>query len=131
MNSGIYYLNKNNLKNFHIKKFSFENDYLRNLITKNKVYGEKYIDELIDIGTPQNLKIAKAKLPKIFKKPAIFLDRDGVINHDYGYVHKLSDFRLRKNVIKGFKYLNTLNCYIFIVTNQSGIARDIIQKINL
>lgn len=123
MNSGIYYVDKNNLKNFHTKKFSFENDYLKNLIIKNKVDGEKYNNQLIDIGTPQNLKIAKKKLPKIFKKPAIFLDRDGVVNYDYGYVHKMSDFKLRNNVIKGLRYLNKLNYYIFIVTNQSGIAR--------
>lgn len=123
MNAGIYYVNKNNLKNFHAKKFSFENDYLKNLIIKKKVHGKKYNNELIDIGTPQNLKIAKVKLPKIFKKPGIFLDRDGVINHDYGYVHKMSNFKLKKNVIKGFKYLNRLNYYIFILTNQSGIAR--------
>lgn len=123
MNSGIYYVNKKNLKYFNAKKFSFENNYLKNLIIKKKVYGEKYKNELIDIGTPQNLKIAKRKLPKIFKKPAIFLDRDGVINYDYGYVHKMDNFKLRSNVIKGLKYLNKLNYYIFIITNQSGIAR--------
>ena len=123
MNSGIYYVNKKNLNNFRAKKFSFENDYLKNLIIKEKVYGEKYNNELIDIGTPQNLKIARQKLPKIFKKPAIFLDRDGVINYDYGYVHKMKDFNLKKNVIKGLRYLNQIGYYIFIVTNQSGIAR--------
>ena len=35
----------------------------------------------------------------------------------------MSDFKLRNNVIKGLRYLNKLNYYIFIVTNQSGIAR--------
>lgn len=123
MNAGIYYVNQKNLKNFKVKKFSFENDYLKSLIIKKKVNGVKYNKELIDIGTPQNLKIAKKKLPKIFKKPAVFLDRDGVINYDYGYVHKMVDFKLRKNVIKGLKYLNKLNYYVFIITNQSGIAR--------
>lgn len=123
MNSGIYYVNKKNLENFHFNKFSFENDYVKNLIIKKKVYGEKYNSELIDIGTLANLKIAKKKLPKIFKRPAVFLDRDGVINHDYGYVHSINKFKLRKNVLKGLKHLNKLNYYIFIVTNQSGIAR--------
>ena len=123
MNSGIYYVNKKNLENFHFNKFSFENDYVKNLIIKKKVYGEKYNSELIDIGTLANLKIAKKKLPKIFKRPSVFLDRDGVINHDYGYVHSINKFKLRKNVLKGLKHLNKLNYYIFIVTNQSGIAR--------
>ncbi len=123
MNSGIYYINKNILNNFSKKYFSFENDYLKKLIINNKVYGEKYYDELIDIGTFVNLKIAKKKLPVIFNKPAIFLDRDGVINHDYGYVCNKKKFILKKNVIKGLKYLNKLDYYIFIVTNQAGIAR--------
>ena len=123
MNAGIYYVNKKNLNNFSNKKFSFENDYLKDLINKNKVFGDKYKLELIDIGTTTNLKIAKNKLPKIFKRPAVFLDRDGVINYDYGYVHQKKKFKLKKNVIKGLKYLKKLNYFIFIVTNQSGIAR--------
>ena len=43
---------------------------------------------------------------KQFNQPAAFLDRDGVINYDYGYVHKMSNFDLKLNVIKGLKYLN-------------------------
>ena len=37
------------------------------------------------------------------KKPAAFLDRDGVINYDYGYVYKLKDFKFRPGVIQGLK----------------------------
>ena len=57
------------------------------------------------------------------KKPAIFLDRDGTINYDYGYTYKFSDFKFRKNVIKGLKYLSKRKYLIFIVTNQAGIAK--------
>ena len=57
------------------------------------------------------------------KKPAAFLDRDGVINYDYGYVFKYEDFKLRPGVIKGLKYLKKHNFRIFLITNQSGIAR--------
>ena len=39
------------------------------------------------------------------RKPAVFLDRDGVINYDVGYVYKYKDFKLRLGVIKGLKYL--------------------------
>ncbi len=60
---------------------------------------------------------------KQFFSPAAFLDRDGVINYDYGYVSDMKQFKLRKNVIKGLKILNKKNYNIFIVTNQSGIAR--------
>ena len=39
------------------------------------------------------------------KRPAVFLDRDGTINYDYGYVHLFSNFKFRPHVIKGLKYL--------------------------
>ena len=131
MNSGIYYINKNILNNLSKKHFSFENDYLKKLIINNKVYGEKYYDELIDIGTFSNLKIAKKKLPNIFNKPAIFLDRDGVINYDYEYVCNKKQFKLRKNVYRGLKYLSKLNYYVFIVTNQAVIERGYYTEKNL
>ena len=57
------------------------------------------------------------------KKPAIFLDRDGTINYDYGYVHKFSRFKFRPYVLKGLKYLSKKKYLIFIVTNQAGIAK--------
>ena len=57
------------------------------------------------------------------KRPAIFLDRDGTINYDYGYVHQFSNFKFRPHVIKGLKYLAKRKYLIFIVTNQAGLAK--------
>ena len=57
-------------------------------------------------------------------KPAAFLDRDGTINIDQGYVYKSKDFIWTKDAIEALKYLYNKNFYIFIVTNQSGIARN-------
>ena len=56
---------------------------------------------------------------------AAFLDRDGVINYDYGYVYKLKDFRFCKGIFKGLKILMELDFNLIIVTNQSGIARGL------
>ena len=55
-------------------------------------------------------------------KKAVFIDRDGVIIEDKGFVHKIEDFRLIKNAIEGLKLLK--NYKLFIVTNQSGIGRE-------
>lgn len=52
---------------------------------------------------------------------AIFLDRDGVVVEDTGYVYKTEHFKLLPNAIKGMKLLR--NYKLFIVTNQSGIGR--------
>lgn len=54
---------------------------------------------------------------------AVFLDRDGTINVDYGYVYKINDFKFKKGVIEGLKILNDLGYILIIITNQSGIGR--------
>ena len=56
-------------------------------------------------------------------KPAVFLDRDGVINKDKGHVYKINDFEWIDGAKESIKYLNDKGYYIFVVTNQSGIAR--------
>ena len=57
------------------------------------------------------------------KKKIAFLDRDGIINEDNGYVHKLDELVWVKGVINGLRNLIELNYKLYIVTNQSGIAR--------
>ena len=54
---------------------------------------------------------------------AVFLDRDGVINQDFGYVGKWADFYFCPGALDALKMLSDKNVDIFIVTNQSGIAR--------
>ncbi|MFO8017125.1 MAG: HAD family hydrolase [Promethearchaeia archaeon] len=53
---------------------------------------------------------------------AIFLDRDGTLNYDPGYVHKVSDFKLLTGVIEGLRRLKEQFSF-FIITNQSGIGK--------
>ena len=56
-------------------------------------------------------------------KPSFFLDRDGVINLDKGYVYKIEDFEWVEDADKAIKLMNDLGYYVFVVTNQSGISR--------
>jgi D-glycero-D-manno-heptose 1,7-bisphosphate phosphatase len=56
------------------------------------------------------------------KNKAIILDRDGTLNEDPGYVHKVEDFKLLPGVIEGLKLLKD-DYIFFIVSNQSGIGR--------
>ncbi len=57
------------------------------------------------------------------KKRALFLDRDGVINEDYGYVHKIKDFRPVEGIYDLCRFAQQQAYLIIIITNQSGIAR--------
>ena len=53
----------------------------------------------------------------------IFLDRDGVINKEVGYLHKIEDFEFINGVFDACRYLQSVGYKIIVVTNQSGIAR--------
>ena len=65
----------------------------------------------------------KTKKTWSFGAPAVFLDRDGTINYDYGYVHKFSDFKFRPKILRGLKYISKKKYLIFIITNQAGLAK--------
>ena len=56
------------------------------------------------------------------------MDRDGVINYDKGYVYKKNDFKFRNGVLKGLKFLIKKRYYIFIITNQAGIAKGLFKE---
>jgi D-glycero-D-manno-heptose 1,7-bisphosphate phosphatase len=123
MNSGVYFVKKKLLKNLKKKNISLENEILPKIINKGNVKGKFIESDFIDIGTYKNLHYAKKTFYKKLTHPSAFLDRDGVINFDYGYVHQLKDFKLKKGVIKSIKFLNKNRYNVFIVTNQAGIAR--------
>ena len=53
----------------------------------------------------------------------IFLDRDGVINKEIGYLHKVEDFKFINGVFEACQHYEQLGYKIVIVTNQSGISR--------
>jgi D-glycero-D-manno-heptose 1,7-bisphosphate phosphatase len=54
---------------------------------------------------------------------AAFLDRDGVINRDHGYVHRRKEFEFLPGAIAGMRRLVRAGFALIVVTNQSGIAR--------
>jgi D-glycero-D-manno-heptose 1,7-bisphosphate phosphatase len=57
------------------------------------------------------------------KYPAIFLDRDGTINEEVGYLNHLSRLRILKGVPQALKLLQSAGFKLFVITNQSGPAR--------
>ena len=62
-------------------------------------------------------------MKKIVKKKALFLDRDGVINVDWGYVHKPEQCVFIDGIKNLLQKAKELNYTIIIITNQSGIGR--------
>jgi len=69
-------------------------------------------------------------------KPAVFFDRDGVLNVDHGYTYRQEDFEWMPGAIETIGFFNRHNYHVFVITNQSGIARGYyteqdVQKLHL
>ena len=66
------------------------------------------------------------KIKEIYKENgvgAVFLDRDGTINYDKGYVHEISNFEFIPGAIDSLKDLSKTDYKIIVITDQSGIGR--------
>jgi len=59
------------------------------------------------------------------ERKAFFIDRDGVINKEIGYLHEIEKFEFITGVLNALEYILSKNYDIIIVTNQSGIGRGI------
>ncbi|WP_028874513.1 D-glycero-beta-D-manno-heptose 1,7-bisphosphate 7-phosphatase [Tepidiphilus margaritifer] len=58
-------------------------------------------------------------------KPAVFLDRDGVLNEDRGYVHRWEDFSFLPGAIDALRRLQQQGYLLVVITNQSAVARGL------
>ena len=65
---------------------------------------------------------AESRLADRHRPPALFLDRDGVINRDTGYVHRIEDFVWIDGARQLIKAACDAGYHVFVVTNQAGVA---------
>ena len=62
-------------------------------------------------------------MKRVAPRPAVFFDRDGVLNEDRGYVHRAEDLVWMPGVPAALERIRAEGYWIFVVTNQGGIAR--------
>ena len=126
INGGIYYLPKNIFNKYDLpKKFSMEKDFFEKYISQLKMCAYLSNDYFIDIGIPEDYSKAQKDF---IKKKALFLDRDGIINIDYGHVHKIEDFKFTNFIFDICKKYQKEGYILVVITNQAGIGKGLYQE---
>lgn len=122
INGGVYMLRRRVLDYIHKTPCSLEQEVLPQLAAEGRLFGRAYQGYFIDIGIPEDLQRAREELPNR-RRPAIIFDRDGVLNHDAGYTHRIEDFQWMSGAIEAIKLCNDRGWLVIVVTNQAGVAR--------
>lgn len=123
VNGGVYALSRKILEHIPTKPCSLEGDVFPGLAKRGCLAGKAYEGFFLDIGIPEDFARAQQAIPEAMCRPAVFFDRDGVLNHDTGYTHRIEDFRWIDGAREAILRLNDKGWYVFVVTNQAGVAR--------
>jgi D-glycero-alpha-D-manno-heptose 1-phosphate guanylyltransferase len=141
INGGVYILNVPAFLSKDLgNKFSFEKDYLEAFYSESRIAGTIQDEYFIDIGIPQDFEKAQIELKqpvldlkKVDSRWTLFLDRDGVINHEKKdeYVLNKSEFKFYDGVLEAMKLFPSKFNNIVIVTNQRGIGKGLMTEDDL
>lgn len=123
INSGVYWVDREILSYIDELPCSLEQVIFPRLAEIGQLRATQYNGFFIDIGVPADLERAQSELPEKLRRPAIFFDRDGVLNVDKAYVHKVEDFEWVAGAREAVKLCNDRGYLTFVVTNQAGVAR--------
>lgn len=123
INGGVYAVDRKILDYINSIPCSLENDVLPRIVSRGMIAGKAYEGFFIDIGVIEDYEAAQKLVPQWKQKPAVFFDRDGVINVDKGYVNKPEDFNWMPGAIESVKLANDNGYLVIVITNQAGIAR--------
>jgi D-glycero-D-manno-heptose 1,7-bisphosphate phosphatase len=122
INAGIYLVRRALLDEIKAIPCSLEREVLPSLAERGLLLGTARPGDFIDIGIPDDFARAQDLLPSFMHRPAAFLDRDGILNRDDGYVHRPDQIVWVDGAIDAVRWLNDSGFYVFVITNQGGVA---------
>ena len=124
INAGIYLVRRSLIARIATIPCSLEADIYPALAKERQLEAWPSEGFFIDIGVADDYATADRVLGSRRVRPAVFFDRDGVLNSDEsGYTHRPEDLRWNENAIEAVRLVNQSGWYVFVVTNQAGVAR--------
>lgn len=122
VNGGVYLMRRSFVADLPAH-CSLEAEGLPNLARRGLARGSAYAGFFLDIGIPAALAEADSVVPTALRRPAVFFDRDGVLNVDHGHVGDRTRFEWIPGAREAIKSVNDSGRFAFVVTNQAGVAK--------
>lgn len=124
INTGIYLLDRRVLELVR-PECSLEREVLPRLAQAGGLRASVARGHFIDIGIPEDLARAGVEIPRVLHRPALFLDRDGTLNLDHGWVGSRDRFDWIDGAREAVAAATAAGYHVFVVTNQAGVARGL------
>lgn len=124
INGGVYLFDRR-IVDFAEPVCSLERDVLPVVAQAGLLRGTVAPGYFIDIGVPDDYARAQHELPERLHRRALFLDRDGVINVDHGWVGHRDRFEWIPGAREAVGAATAAGWHAFVVTNQAGVARGL------
>lgn len=145
VNAGCYFLSEKAISGLPRKpQFSLEQDFIGPQVSSGNVAAFVGTSDFIDIGVPDDYAKAQSKFAmnrchrfyvdptaaeqlasEAKRRRALFLDRDGVINVDHGYVHDRDNTDFIPGIFDLCRRARDARLLLVIITNQAGMARSL------
>ncbi len=131
-NAGIELVSPEIFELVHFEEYAdFDKDIVSGLIKTNRIFSYKSSEYVLDVGTPERLIKAELDIEKnavgrkysTLPQKAVFLDRDGTINVDKGYINDPEEIVLLNGSAEAINIFHELGFLIILITNQPVIAR--------
>ena len=131
ISGGVYMLRKSILNRIKSLPCSIEIDIFPKLAAEGRLIGMPVSGYFLDIGLPETLGEARRDMPDALRRRAVFFDRDGTLNVDTGYTHRVEALELLPGAVESVRAVNDAGALAIVVTNQSGLARGLFTEAEL
>ncbi len=122
VNAGVYLLDRCVVDDLS-PACSLDTEILPRLAARGALRGTVSEGCFRDIGVSEDYASAQQEIPRVLRRRALLIDRDGVINVDRGYVGSRDRFEWMSGAREAIRDATDAGWHVFVVTNQSGVAR--------